>query len=245
MMSEETDLKLAPACVLRSSYPKMKLPSWCSQRKPSPSASVPFPSRTSWAFSGLRISKPAKSGLSGRLTGESLGKALRTMESRKLQNVTDGSGSSSRKNIIPRCFLLELEQVFRRFDANGDGKISTAELEAILRALGNGTSNKEAALMVKAVDADGDGFIDLKEFIHLNTKATSGRNPGEIATSAELRDAFHVFDKNKTGFITQEELHRVLTNLGDQCTLHDCYEMIKRVDENGDGLVDFEEFKRM
>eukprot|EP00249_Psilotum_nudum_P018210 c26694_g1_i2 orf=463-1248(-) len=140
--------------------------------------------------------------------------------------------------------VRELELVFQQFDANGDGKISATELGAVLRSLGDDTSDADAVLMVKEVDADGDGFIDLQEFIDLNTKSVDAT--GEIASLDELKSVFLIFDIDKDGFINAEELHTVLRSLGDdKCTVDDCGRMIKGVDRNGDGFVDFEEFKTM
>ncbi|KAK1270351.1 putative calcium-binding protein CML25 [Acorus gramineus] len=59
-------------------------------------------------------------------------------------------------------------------------------------------------MMVEA-DSDGDGFIDLGEFMELNT-----RDVDDAATLEDLREAFAVFDVNCDGSISAEELHMVL-----------------------------------
>ncbi|XP_022143412.1 polcalcin Bra n 2-like [Momordica charantia] len=56
----------------------------------------------------------------------------------------------------------ECERVFKRFDANGDGKISATELGDALK--GFGVSTEDAKTMMDAIDKDGDGFISLDEF---------------------------------------------------------------------------------
>lgn len=63
----------------------------------------------------------------------------------------------------------ELEHVFKKFDANGDGKICAEELGSIMGSLGHPVTEEELRIMIKEVDADGDGFINLNEFIELNT----------------------------------------------------------------------------
>lgn len=131
----------------------------------------------------------------------------------------------------------ELEKVFNRFDANGDGKISATELGDIMRALGSSPTDDEIGRMMAEIDADGDGFIDLKEFA-----AFHGGGAGD---GKELRDAFDMYDQDKDGLISVSELHRVLKSLGDGCTIEDCSRMIRSVDSDGDGSVNFAEFKEM
>lgn len=132
----------------------------------------------------------------------------------------------------------ELEEAFLRFDANRDGKISTLELGSVLRSLGDNPSDEELRLMMKEADRDGDGFIDLQEFILLNSECSP-------SVSEDLRRAFLVFDTDADGKISVEELYRVLNRLGESCTREDCGLMIQGVDKNGDGFVDFKEFCTM
>lgn len=136
--------------------------------------------------------------------------------------------------------VRELEHVFRKFDANGDGKISAAELGAIMSSLGQATSDEELDKMMKEIDSDGDGFVDFDEFVELNTK---GVDSEEIMTN--LKDAFSVYDIDGNGSITAEELFEVLKSLGDECSLAECRKMISGVDSDGNGTIDFEEFKVM
>lgn len=75
----------------------------------------------------------------------------------------------------------------------------------------------------------------------------------EEPSMEELKEAFGVFDENKDGFIDASELGKVLCSLGlvkeeeeEECsgTNHDEWlrMMIKAVDKNQDGVIDFNEF---
>lgn len=134
----------------------------------------------------------------------------------------------------------ELSQVFNKFDANGDGKISSSELGSIMSSLGHSATDEELVNMIKEVDSDGDGFIDLNEFIELNTKGVDSEELLE-----NLKHAFDVFDVDKNGVISAEELMNVLVSLGEECDIEECRKMIGGVDSDGDGTISFEEFKVM
>ncbi|XP_018860001.2 polcalcin Aln g 4-like [Juglans regia] len=58
----------------------------------------------------------------------------------------------------------ERERIFKCFDANGDGKISSSELGDALQTLGRVTAD-EVKHMMDEIDTDGDGFISFQEFI--------------------------------------------------------------------------------
>ena len=62
----------------------------------------------------------------------------------------------------------ECERVFKRFDVNGDGKISLAEFADALKVLGL-TSQEEVERRMAEIDKDGDGFITLEELIEFNS----------------------------------------------------------------------------
>ncbi|XP_047151998.1 probable calcium-binding protein CML23 [Vigna umbellata] len=146
----------------------------------------------------------------------------------------------------------QFHQVFKLIDSNGDGKISTAELSEVLACLGYNkcSAAKEAEGMVRVLDFNGDGFVDLDEFmvVVMNgmEKEKEEEEEEEEKIDDYLMDAFLVFDTDKNGLISAKELHRVLFNLGSEnCSLKDCKRMIKGVDKNGDGFVEFQEFRCM
>ncbi|OIV95636.1 hypothetical protein TanjilG_23867 [Lupinus angustifolius] len=59
--------------------------------------------------------------------------------------------------------VADRDHIFKHFDANGDGKISSAELGDALKTLGSVT-NEEVQRMMAEIDTDGDGCISYEEF---------------------------------------------------------------------------------
>ncbi|KAG6520587.1 probable calcium-binding protein CML10 [Zingiber officinale] len=131
----------------------------------------------------------------------------------------------------------DLERVFNKFDSNGDGKISSEELAAVLSNLGHPPSEEELRRMMVEADSDGDGFISLEEFVEINAPPAS--------IDEDLRLAFAVFDLDRNGVISADELSQVLIGIGEGASVAQCRRMIQGVDRDGDGLVSFEEFKAM
>lgn len=151
-----------------------------------------------------------------------------------------------------------LKQIFDMFDKNGDGFITRQELEESLKNIGIFVPAKEVEEMVENLDSNRDGLIDLGEFKGLfelvkGGGEREGREEGkgfEIEDEEEdLKEAFGVFDGDKDGLITIEELGLVLSSMGlikeGSKREEDCREMIRKVDVDGDGMVNFDEFKKM
>jgi Ca2+-binding EF-hand superfamily protein len=157
--------------------------------------------------------------------------------------------NTSSSSFVDMEMSNQFKQVFKLIDTNGDGKISTSELSKLLSRLGykNRIAAKEAEGMVNVLDSNGDGFVDLEEFmVVMDDKEGKFGCASDKEQDEYLMDAFLVFDTDKNGLISAKELKRVLINLGfDHCSMGECKLMIKKVDKNGDGFVDYEEFRSM
>lgn len=96
--------------------------------------------------------------------------------------------------------------------------------------------------MIEKIDVNRDGCVDIDEFGALYQSIMDERDEDQ-----DMREAFNVFDQNGDGFITVEELKSVLQSLGlkQGRTVEDCKNMIMKVDADGDGRVNFTEFKQM
>ncbi|CAA3006581.1 calmodulin 3 [Olea europaea subsp. europaea] len=143
---------------------------------------------------------------------------------------------------------IELKNVFATFDKNHDGFITKKELEESLKRIGISATEKDVEEMVEKVDSNRDGLIDFDEFCKLfDPKSSRDKDEEEEREIADWKEAFDVFDGNKDGVITVEELGLVLSSLGftEGNKLEYCKEMIRKVDIDGDGMVNFLEFKKM
>ena len=92
-------------------------------------------------------------------------------------------------------------------------------------------------------DLNGNGELDYSEWL----VATSKRN--DLMNEPRLRLAFDYFDKDKSGAISLEELKNAMGESGVQSNeelAEGVWEdILAEADENGDGEIDFVEFKNM
>ena len=141
----------------------------------------------------------------------------------------------------------EFKDAFRLFDKDGDGVITIDEIFEILQSLGFKKYTKsDVKKMISKVDIDGNGTIDLDEFISLlrSTKTRSDKDKAQTFED-ELQKAFKIFDSDGSGQISPMELSDIMNKLGEKITEEDVKFMIKSIDANSDGQIDFGEFKQM
>ncbi len=99
-------------------------------------------------------------------------------------------------------------------------------------------NDEEVDKMFRNIDIDGSGSIDYTEFV------MATMNEKNMSSNDKLLQAFRMFDKDGSGTISADEIKEVLgynTSLN-QKVIED---IMKEVDENGDGEIQFEEFVNM
>lgn len=133
----------------------------------------------------------------------------------------------------------ELTDVFRSLDKNGDGRISRKELlTEYTKFMEEDQASDEVNRMMKEIDTDKSGYIDYTEFLKaaLDKKKNLSRD--------NLRQAFNLFDKDKSGTISARELKFVLEN-GATSSDGVWKEVLMDLDANGDGEIDIKEFENI
>ncbi|KAM0884616.1 hypothetical protein ACQ4PT_030864 [Festuca glaucescens] len=139
---------------------------------------------------------------------------------------------------------MEASSVFDAFDKDGDGKVSASELRCGLGStLGEDVSEEDAAALLAAVDADGDGLLDQEEFSRL---AGGAQEEDDLIKRKCLMEAFGMYASSSSTMITPASLRRTLSRLGShELGVEECRAMICRFDLDGDGVLSFDEFRVM
>merc|ERR1711920_180152 len=137
--------------------------------------------------------------------------------------------------------IKSLCETFLSMDINGDGVITLDELKAGLPQAGIMEIPEDLKEIMEGIDADGSGVIDYSEFL----AATIERR--QYIQEDVCWTAFRVFDMNGDGKITSNELRTVLNNgnVNSVLDINATAAVLKEVDRNGDGAIDFKEFMGM
>jgi len=137
--------------------------------------------------------------------------------------------------------IKNLRSVFLQLDDNGDGLLSVQEMREGLTKAGLKDIPPDLQQIMEQVDSDGSGVIDYTEFLAatLDKKAYIQE---DVCWSA-----FRVFDRNGDGKISIGELEACLAsgNVEEAMGANAVKELMKEVDTNGDGEIDFQEFMQM
>eukprot|EP00092_Neocalanus_flemingeri_P042654 GFUD01046713.1.p1 GENE.GFUD01046713.1~~GFUD01046713.1.p1 ORF type:complete len:128 (+),score=47.08 GFUD01046713.1:43-384(+) len=99
---------------------------------------------------------------------------------------------------------MEFRQAFQEFDKDCSGTISTKELLPVMRSMGQNPTEEEVLNLVIEFDVNGDGTIDFDEFMEMMKKQAEHQD-----NSAELKEAFKIFDRDGNGYIDAAELKKV------------------------------------
>mmetsp|Transcript_5118 Transcript_5118/g.7788 ORF Transcript_5118/g.7788 Transcript_5118/m.7788 type:complete len:166 (-) Transcript_5118:1124-1621(-) len=133
--------------------------------------------------------------------------------------------------------IQELEDAFQLFDVEGRGKIKCSDLQETISTVGNG--NQQGILNMlqqQQTNNNNNGELDFDQFLTVMT-CSIGNHDGN-----DLRSIFDLFDHDKTGYITIDDLQIVASNLGETMSYDELQEMIDRANPKLPGKVSADEF---
>lgn len=175
------------------------------------------------------------------------GEALTQLDRTLLENMRNFHGAYKLRQAVFEYianYLMGVEETetlrktFIALDTNHDGLLSIEELESGYAALGL-LSDLNLSEIMAACDSDGNGFIDYSEFL------TAGLNWKQSLNNTRLQAAFDAFDLDHSGYITVDEIKKMFGGQNEGVGDEIWEQMLKEADENGDGMIDLQEFKNL
>ncbi|KAJ1735513.1 myosin II light chain [Coemansia biformis] len=141
--------------------------------------------------------------------------------------------------------LSEFKEAFGLFDRTGHGTVPPSSLGTLLRALGQNPTEAEVQELIGDMDTSDDAEgIHFDKFVKLVMRPGGFNSANSEASFNEFVQAFQVFDRENSGFISGGELRYVLTSLGEALTDAEVDELLKGVPMDKHGNINYEELVR-
>lgn len=186
----------------------------------------------------LSVAGSSRGGTSSR---ERLSQALFEAELRNQRRFMKGRVTTRAYEQLTPQEIRDLKLVFDVFDTDQSGSIDARELRKAMRALGFKISKESIEDMIADLDIDKSGSIEFDEFLEfIIARQGDGRD-----VHNEIVQGFKMFDTDKTGKISLNNLKQVSRLCGVKLNEQELKEMIQEADKDGDNEVDQEEFVSM
>lgn len=147
--------------------------------------------------------------------------------------------------------IKEYSEIFNEADAENKGLLNVDQLGEAFSILGVKLTWTQLETIFNEYDVDGSETIDFEEFCVMMVKIM-GVTPKvgliqyadylDPKTIDQLSDAFVKFDVRGEGGMNAPELNCLLKNLGLSLTKQKLLEVVKEVDTDGSGEIEFDEF---
>jgi Ca2+-binding EF-hand superfamily protein len=142
---------------------------------------------------------------------------------------------------VPKQQIDQLKRLFAIFDKDNDGFIDEKELKFVVRSVGLHPSDEEVKALLAKADDNHNGKLEFDEFVKFVNSALQVR----LEDEKELVRAFTAFDKDGNGLIDANEVRASLKKAGTDLTDEQVKEIIKELDVDGDGQLNYMEFRMM
>ncbi|MGH0152983.1 UNVERIFIED_CONTAM: hypothetical protein FKN15_059546 [Acipenser sinensis] len=122
-------------------------------------------------------------------------------------------------------------KLFQKLDSNNDGYISVEELHSEMKKIGVVSADDKAQGILGVYDTNADGRLEYDEFLSYM-----------MDTENKWKINFQLIDKNKSGFVDQNEITELFEELGVEITKRHAEKLIQMMDKDGSRTVDWDEF---
>ena len=121
-------------------------------------------------------------------------------------------------------------------DVNQDGKLDLDEFSRLVRAREEGEfTDEELAKRFYAKDLDGNGLLDMSEYLTWSLKDALARSEQRVM------DLFRAWDEDRSGTVDKAEFHKAMRSLGFDVQRSDTDPVFDSLDDDQSGLLEYDE----
>uniref|UniRef100_A0A3Q2YY15 EF-hand domain-containing protein n=1 Tax=Hippocampus comes TaxID=109280 RepID=A0A3Q2YY15_HIPCM len=131
-------------------------------------------------------------------------------------------------------------EAFKEFDYDQDGYLNYKDVAECMRTMGYMPTEMELLEIVQQIKMRMGGLMDFEDFTELMGPRMMGETADMLGLK-ELQSAFLQFDLDGDGKITQDEMKEAAKSLlGEKLKKGELEDILKELDINADGNIDFE-----
>jgi len=129
---------------------------------------------------------------------------------------------------------VDLHDVFKTLDKDGSGFLDARDLRQMMKDIGQ-TDLTIIDKFIADIDENEDHMISYEEFERLLSRGAGN-------SERELQEAFQIFDKDNSDYLSAAELRHVLTQVNLHLNDEEIDRLVEIADRDGDGQIDINEF---
>ena len=130
--------------------------------------------------------------------------------------------------------MNELSSLFAQFEVNGDGSITAQEVEQVLTSMAAVIAPEEADALRQ--------LLHEQKIIRRDDFLQWAQQQPKLGRHQLLRDLFDLVDADHNGWLSREELDRMMRMLCSAKSPHDAQTLTTQLDRNGDAQISANEF---
>uniref|UniRef100_A0A3B4VJ17 EF-hand domain-containing protein n=1 Tax=Seriola dumerili TaxID=41447 RepID=A0A3B4VJ17_SERDU len=155
-------------------------------------------------------------------------------------SVSESPKKSSKKSKKSTESMNKLQEAFKEFDYDQDGYLNYKDVAECMRTMGYMPTEMELLEIVQQIKMRMGGLMDFEDFTELMGPRMMGETADMLGLK-ELQSAFVQFDLDGDGKINQDEMKEAVKSmLGEKLKKGELEEILKELDINADGNIDFE-----
>ena len=136
-----------------------------------------------------------------------------------------------------------IKGMFEFYDQDSNQLISFTELRDVMKQLDVSLTDEQAKNMISEYDLDRDGSWNYKDFYNFYVKVLSDQKQ-VLTTEQEISSIFTLLDKDNNRKIDCHELKAFMDEIKTPMDMKEVETVVKQFDENGNGMLEFEEFSK-
>ena len=131
-----------------------------------------------------------------------------------------------------------MKEILDLYDRDNKGYINSADTSKILQAMGRTLEEDDEQNFLQAADPEDTGKISKENFL-ATVEALFSLSKDNVN---ELVEAFKIFDINNTGKISVQNFKKILVKIGQAFTEEEADDVIKYINVDKKGNIDYADF---